>query len=76
MSTSMKTASTRRRFIQQSTVAGAVGWAAAKGFPSLHAADSQKKVGVGVMGLGRGMGHVSSYMTQSNCDVAYVCDLD
>ena len=72
----MNTTPSRRRFIKQSAVAGAIGWAAAKGFPSLHAADSQKKVIVGVMGLGRGMGHVSSYLTQSNCEVAYVCDLD
>ncbi len=72
----MKTPHTRRSFVVRAAQAGAAGWAATRGFPSLHAQDSQKKVIVAVMGLGRGMGHLQSYNKASHCEVAYVCDLD
>jgi predicted dehydrogenase len=64
----------RRHFLKQTAAAGAVG--AITGFPSLHAAESSKKLVVGVMGLGRGMSHVNSYLGLSNVEVAYLCDVD
>ena len=71
---SMKTPLSRRRFVKSSAAAGA---AAAVAFPSiLHAKDTQKKIVVGVIGLSRGMGHVSKYIEASNCEVAYMCDVD
>ena len=70
----MKTPVSRRRFVKSSAAAGAV---AAVAFPSiLHAKDTQKKITVGVIGLSRGMGHVSKYIEASNCEVAYMCDVD
>lgn len=71
----MNTSLNRRQFLKTSTAA--VGAAAAiTGFPSLHAADSSKKIVVGVIGLGRGMAHVNNYLGLSNVEVAYLCDVD
>ena len=70
----MKTSVSRRRFVKNTVTAGA---ATAIAFPSiLHAKDTQKKITVGVIGLSRGMGHVSKYIEASNCEVAYMCDVD
>ncbi len=70
----MNTALNRRRFLKTTAAAGAA--AAITGFPSLHAADSSKKIVVGVIGLGRGMAHVNNYLGLSNVEVAYLCDVD
>ncbi len=46
-------------------------------FPAiLKAKDTQKKIVTGVIGLSRGMGHVVKYLEASNCEVAYLCDVD
>jgi predicted dehydrogenase len=73
--TAMNTQSDRRQFLKTSAAVGA-GIAAIDGFPSLHAADASKKLVVGIVGLGRGMGHVSGHLADSYTEVAYVCDLD
>ena len=46
-------------------------------FPAiLKAKDTQKKIVTGVIGLSRGMGHAVKYLEASNCEVAYLCDVD
>ena len=51
--------------------------AASLAFPAiLKAKDTQKKIVTGVIGLSRGMGHVVKYLEASNCEVAYLCDVD
>jgi predicted dehydrogenase len=65
----------RRTFLKQSAAVTG-GLAAVSGFPSLHAADATKKVVVGVVGLGRGMGHVSGHLADSYTEIGYICDLD
>ncbi len=70
----MNTTLNRRHFLKQTAAASTA--AAVIGFPSLHAADSSKKIVVGVMGLGRGMAHVNNYLGLSNVEVAYLCDVD
>ena len=69
----MKTKLSRRQFTTTTTaaVAGVVA------FPSiLKAKDTQKKIVTGVIGLSRGMGHAVKYLEASNCEVAYLCDVD
>ncbi len=70
----MNTALNRRQFLKTSTAA--VGATAITGFPSLHAADSSKKIVVGVIGLSRGLAHVNNYLGLSNVEIAYLCDVD
>ena len=66
----MKTPLSRRQFVGTTA-------AAAVAFPSiLNAQDTQKKITIGVIGLSRGMGHVVKYLEASNCEVAYMCDVD
>ncbi|MEK9912159.1 MAG: gfo/Idh/MocA family oxidoreductase, partial [Candidatus Puniceispirillum sp.] len=51
--------------------------AASLAFPAiLKAKDTQKKIVTGVIGLSRGMSHVVKYLEASNCEVAYLCDVD
>jgi len=64
------TSVSRRQFVGTSAVASLA-------FPSiLKAKDTQKKIVTGVIGLSRGMGHVVKYLEASNCEVAYLCDVD
>lgn len=63
----------RRRFLGQGAAAVA-GLAAAPAF--LHAAGADKKLVVGVMGLSRGMGHVTACLGLPDVELAYVCDVD
>ena len=66
----MKKTVSRRQFVGATAVA-------AVAFPSiLKAKDTQKKITIGVIGLSRGMGHVVKYLEASNCEVAYMCDVD
>ena len=66
----MKTSLTRRQFVGSAA-------AASLGFPAiLKAKDTQRKIVTGVIGLSRGMGHAIKYLEASNCEVAYLCDVD
>ena len=66
----MKQPITRRQFTRTAA-------AASIAFPAiLQAKDTQKKITVGVVGMGRGTGHFLKYLTASNCEVGYVCDVD
>src|SRR5262245_2766427 len=64
----------RRRFLEMSSAA--LGLAALRGAPSIGAAEPGRKLAVGVMGLGRGMGHLESYLSLPQVEVAYVCEVD
>ncbi len=71
------TASTvnRRHFIKSSGAIGAM--LAAGAAPAVFAQGSPgERIVVGIIGLGRGMGHVSGYQGVTNAEIAYVCDLD
>ena len=66
----MKTSLTRRQFVGSTAAASLV-------FPAiLKAKDTQRKIVTGVIGLSRGMGHAIKYLEASNCEVAYLCDVD
>lgn len=67
----------RRHFIKRTGLAGASIATVAR-FGSARAAESaNNRVRVAVMGVnGRGMNHVSSYLSLSNCEIAYICDVD
>jgi predicted dehydrogenase len=73
----MKRPQTRRHFLQQAAVVGTglVGWAG--GIPTvLSAASPQRRLRVGVMGLGRGADHVAALLSLPEVEVAYLCDVD
>src|SRR5580658_10307399 len=63
----------RRRFLGQS---GALLAGLAAGPAILRAADSGKKLVIGVMGLGRGLDHVKACLGLSDVEIAYLCDVD
>src|SRR6185437_13463146 len=67
----------RRQFIQRTGLAGA-SLAALGSLGSLRAAQSpNQKILVGIMGVNsRGMSHVAGYLSQPNCEIAYICDVD
>lgn len=71
--TDRSTGINRRHFLAQSG-ALAAGLAVAPTF--LRAADPSKKLVVGVMGLSRGMAHVTACLDLSDVEIAYVCDVD
>jgi predicted dehydrogenase len=67
-------ATNRRNFIQQSAFATA---AVTIGAPSLHAADANNKIVLGVIGPGgMGMNHLRSLVTYKDVEIACVCDVD
>jgi predicted dehydrogenase len=63
--------STRRSFLQRLAAGAAVAAA-----PAVLRAQSDRKVLVGVMGLGRGEAHVKSFLSLPQVEVAYLCDVD
>ena len=66
-------ATNRRHFIQRTTLATA----AVSLVPSLHAADANNKLVLGVIGPGgMGMNHLRNLLTYKDVEVAYVCDAD
>jgi len=70
----MKTTN-RRSFIQQSALATAAVTIA--GAPSLHAADANRKLVLGMIGPGgMGMNHLRSLITYKDVEITYVCDAD
>lgn len=73
----MNTNVNRRHFIKQTGLAG-LSLAAIGKLGSVRAADSpNKRIRVGIMGVnGRGMNHVTSYLSLPNCEIAYICDVD
>jgi predicted dehydrogenase len=71
----MKTLFHRRKFIERSAAAG-LGLAALKGLPAALAGEPGRKIVVGVMGLGRGLDHVKSYLALPGVEIAYLCDVD
>jgi predicted dehydrogenase len=62
----------RRRFLSRIASAG-LGLAAA---PSILAGEPAGKFSVGVMGLGRGMGHVEALLDVPGAEISYLCDVD
>lgn len=65
----------RRDLIQRSAVL-ATG-AAVSTVTRLRAADAaQDRVRIAVVGLGRGMGHVSALLNTKNVEIAYLCEVD
>jgi predicted dehydrogenase len=68
-------ATNRRNFIQRTTLATAA--ISVAGAPSLHAADANEKIVLGIIGPGgMGMNHLRSLITYKDVEVAYVCDVD
>ncbi|MEM9016694.1 MAG: Gfo/Idh/MocA family oxidoreductase [Verrucomicrobiota bacterium] len=65
----------RRRFLESSAL---LAGAAATG-PNLllgQAKGANSRLRVGVMGLGRGKGHIKAFLDVPNTEIAYVCDVD
>jgi len=73
----MKTVTTRREFLKQSSLL-AGGLTVLAGAPAIHGAVSpNSKVRVGIIGCnGRGMGHISAFAQVSHAEIAYICDVD
>jgi predicted dehydrogenase len=72
----MNASITRRQFLTRTATVGATA-AAITGFPSLHAADANQKLRIGVMGTnGRGMAHISGFLAQPNVEISHICDVD
>lgn len=64
----------RRQFLGRGAALAA---SLATGPAFLRGADEpSKKLVIGVMGLGRGMGHIQSCLGLSDVEIAYVCDVD
>ena len=66
----------RRAFLKKTALAGVGLAAATASVPALGAGDANEKLVVAVMGLGRGMGHVSALLKIPNVEIAYLCDVD
>lgn len=67
----------RRHFIKQAGLVGASVAALRSVRPASAAASANKRIRVGIMGVnGRGKAHISSYLSQPNCEIAYICDVD
>jgi predicted dehydrogenase len=71
----MNTSISRRKFFHQTTLAGA-GALVVGSAPSRAALSPGDKIVAGVMGLGRGMGHIQALLGIPNAEIAYVCDVD
>ncbi|PYJ02800.1 MAG: dehydrogenase [Verrucomicrobia bacterium] len=73
----MHNASSRRHFLQQSSLLSA-GLATLGPAASLRAAKSpSEKVILGIIGCnGRGMAHISAYLSLPDTEIAYICDVD
>src|SRR5687768_294004 len=71
----MNTPISRRKFFHQATLAGtgALVLGATRSRAALSPGD---KIVAGVMGLGRGMGHVEALLGIPNAEIAYLCDVD
>ncbi len=76
----MNEANSRRDFLKKtSRFAAAATAAATVTGPNLllgQAKGANERFRVGVMGLGRGRGHINGYLDVPNTEVAYVCDVD
>jgi predicted dehydrogenase len=66
----------RRAFLRKTALAGVGLAAATASVPALGAGDANEKLVVAVMGLGRGMGHVSALLKIPNVEIAHLCDVD
>jgi predicted dehydrogenase len=71
----MNTSISRRKFFHQTTLAGA-GALVVGSAHSRAALSPGDKIVAGVMGLGRGMGHIQALLGIPNAEIAYVCDVD
>src|SRR5512140_2470198 len=72
----MKTTITRRNFLQQSTLlaAGSLALGQAGLFGAAKGANA--KVLIGIIGCnGRGMNHITSYLSLPNVEIASVCEV-
>ena len=67
----------RRDFLQASTAFGA-GLLTSSPASVLRAVDgaNEQKLVVGVMGLGRGLGHVAALLNLPNVEIGYLCEVD
>lgn len=73
----MNTPDSRRSFLKQtSTLAAAAAVASGPNLLLGQAKGANERFRVGVMGLGRGQGHIRGYLDVPNAEVAYVCDVD
>ena len=67
---------TRRSFVKQGAVLGA-GLTTLGHVKSLKGQEApSNKLKVGIMGLGRGKGHISAWSQVPGVEIAYVCDVD
>ncbi|MCB1093720.1 MAG: Gfo/Idh/MocA family oxidoreductase, partial [Verrucomicrobiae bacterium] len=73
----MNESNSRRSFLKQSaTVAAAATVVSGPNLLLGQAKGANERFRVGVMGLGRGQGHIRGYLDVPNTEVAYVCDVD
>jgi predicted dehydrogenase len=66
----------RRSFIKHSSLLGSAALLAQGHLFSIQAQEAQKKLAVGVVGLGRGMAHVNALLKLGGVEIAYICDVD
>lgn len=69
-----KLKASRRHFIGTTLAAGAV--AAGPNLLLGQAKGANSRLRVGVMGLGRGRGHIKAFLDVPNTEIAYLCDVD
>ena len=77
----MPALSHRRAFLKTSAAATGAAWAAGSYFVAESQAQVTKSTGdkltVAVMGVnGRGGALVNGFLSQPNCEIAYICDVD
>ncbi len=71
---------TRRTFLK-TTAAGTAAWAAGSyfvsGSPAQEPKSANEKLSIAVMGVnGRGSALTSGFLSQPNCEITYICDVD
>ncbi len=68
--------SSRRRFLGTTLAAATAATATGPNLLLGQAKGANSRLRVGVMGLGRGKGHIKGYLDVPNTEVAYICDVD
>jgi predicted dehydrogenase len=77
----MPASSSRRSFLKTSTAAAGAAWAAGSYFVAPARAQVTKSTGdtlaIAIMGVnGRGGALATGFLSQPNCEIAYICDVD